>query len=327
MPYKTQAQRLLIATALLAAAAACAGETRAQSLPGFPSPAAAEAETTNRGFWGKTAWTYRRMKLHCQTSEFGRFLRKAVRPLSAMSGGLIPAPPDNHFAAAVEQNAAAPIGMAPGAVPAPPPPPPPAVAAAAKINLEKSQAKIRREAVAYLAGLDCRYYPEAEAGLIAALRADSDECVRLEAARSLLSGCCCTPAVVQALSVCVSGGNQDGNPGERSQRVRMTALAALQKCESCGSGGAAPAQRPEAPLSEIGIEGRATPVAYQTASITAESATAAAAPASAAQEPWAAEPAQATPAPRKSFVGLWREAARTQDDAESGPQLAPQLAK
>jgi hypothetical protein len=36
-------------------------------------------------------------------------------------------------------------------------------------------------AIEYLATVDCRYYPEAEAGLIAGLRAEKNECVRIAA--------------------------------------------------------------------------------------------------------------------------------------------------
>src|SRR2546425_250805 len=75
----------------------------------------------------------------------------------------------------------------------------PAEAAAAKIRADEAGAKARRTAVKYLATVDCHYYPEAEAALIAALRADRNECVRLEAALALGGGCCCTRNAAQAL--------------------------------------------------------------------------------------------------------------------------------
>lgn len=247
-------RRLLLAAALLLAVGA-RSEAGPSALP--------EATTGPTGFWANVAWATRRVKLHCRTSAAGKFLTNALRPISKLTGGIIPVPDDNHFAAAVELNATQPAGMAPGATPKPPPPPPPGVAAAAQIKAEQAQAKIRREAVAYLAGVDCRYYPEAEAALIASLRADRDECVRLEAARALMCGCCCTPATVKALTVCVTGSEQDGNPAECSDRVRRAALAALQKCLSCVEGAPAPGASPEPPLSTAGAESSVLPAAFE----------------------------------------------------------------
>lgn len=213
-------------------------------------PLSVAAAEEPHGFWSGLAHTARRVRLRCRTSNFGRFLTNAARPLTKLTGGLIPTPDDNHFAAAVELHATKPIGTAPGAAPKPPPPPPPGVAAAADIKAEKQQAEIRREAVAYLAGLDCRYYPEAEAALIASLRADRDVCVRLEAAKSLAAGCCCTKATHKALTICVTGSEEDGNPAERSPAVRRMALHALQRCEcsTCNLESASPGTPPEAPL-------------------------------------------------------------------------------
>ncbi|QDV74016.1 hypothetical protein [Botrimarina mediterranea] len=262
--------------------------------------AAAGAEP--RGFWGNVAWTCRRAHLHCQTSNFGKFLGNAVRPISKLTGGLIPAPCDNEFAAAVELNATQPAGMAPGAVPKPPPPPPPSVAAAAQIKSEKAEAGLRREAVAYLACLDCRYYPEAEAALIASLRADRDECVRLEAAKALACGCCCTPATTKALTVCVTGGCDDGNPAERCPAVRQMALVALQRCQQC-TDVSAPATPPEAPLSTVGSEDDAVRVAYAQP-------TAGGAPPPLDMPPVATPPAPKPPQANRSLVELWQSSKR-----------------
>jgi len=60
---------------------------------------------------------------------------------------------------------------------------------AAKVEQEQKQAKVRVAAVKYLGTVQCHYYPEAEAALIASLRADRSECVRLAAAQALASGC------------------------------------------------------------------------------------------------------------------------------------------
>lgn len=258
--------RLGFLAALLASWLSPTGELLAGPI-GPPIPAASVAAKP-AGFWGGAAYVCRRVKLKCQSSNVGKLLTNAIRPVSKLTGGLIPVPNDNHFAGAVELHAAKPAGMAPGAAPKPPPPPPPGVAAAAMIKAEKQQAAIRREAVAYLAGLDCRYYPEAESALIASLRADRDECVRLEAARALLTGCCCTPAVVKALTVTVTGSCADGNPAERSPAVRQVALAALHKCQACCAGGPDPAATPpEAPLGALALPDSLTPVSYTGAPI------------------------------------------------------------
>lgn len=205
-------------------------------------------QTGVTGFCASVAQTGRRIRLHCQNSTAGKLLANMVRPLSKMTGGLIPECHDNEFARAMEVHATAPAGMAPGATPMPPPPPPPAVAAAAKIKEEQAQAAIRRQAVQYLAGLDCRYYPEAEQALIASLRADRDECVRLEAARAFLKCGCCTPAVMKALSISAAGTDADGNPCEKSPRVRMTALTALNNCQCNIESVDTTLPRPEMPI-------------------------------------------------------------------------------
>ncbi len=38
---------------------------------------------------------------------------------------------------------------------------------------------------------------------------------------------------MEALEICVSGSERDGNPAERSERVRDIAFIALNKCVSC----------------------------------------------------------------------------------------------
>lgn len=93
----------------------------------------------------------------------------------------------------------------------------------------------RRAAVRCLAYADCHWWPEAEAALIAALRTDRHECVRLEAALVLGSGCCCTAKTIEALTISASGSNRDGNPSENSPRVKAAALAALEHCVKCYS--------------------------------------------------------------------------------------------
>ena len=160
-----------------------------------------------------------RGKMRCCQTPFGQLLSNAMRPVSAMTGGIVPVCCSQSPA-----TAAAALATANGQ------PPPPSVAAAAKIQAEEAQAKVRREAVRYLGTVDCHYWPEAEAALITSLRCDRNECVRYEAALSLSKGCCCTKAVIEALSITVSSSERDGNPSETSMRVKCQAYQALQLC-------------------------------------------------------------------------------------------------
>src|SRR5262249_51258315 len=109
-------------------------------------------------------------------------------------------------------------------------PPDSAEGAAARLKLDEADAAARRAAIRYMAGADCHYWPEVTEALIGALRADRNECVRLEAALALGRGCCCNRATMKALALTVSGGTEDGNPSEDSERVRMAAMAALNHC-------------------------------------------------------------------------------------------------
>ncbi len=102
--------------------------------------------------------------------------------------------------------------------------------AAAKIAADGAEAKAKIADLEFLSKQDCRRYPEAEAAILNALRAERSECVRWAAAKALLSGCCCTPKVMKALTVVVTMSDKDGNLAEESERVRMTALLALEKC-------------------------------------------------------------------------------------------------
>jgi hypothetical protein len=113
---------------------------------------------------------------------------------------------------------------------------------AAAIKKDAAEAKARRQAVRLLGTVDCRYYADAADKLIAALRTDGVECVRLEAAWALGSGCCCQPKVIDALDITVAGLETDGNPAERSPRVRDAAAAALEHCLACA---------PPAPPSDV----------------------------------------------------------------------------
>src|SRR5262249_27638421 len=84
-----------------------------------------------------------------------------------------------------------------------------------------------------LGTVDCVHWPEAQDGLINALRADRNECVRLEAAFALGRGCCCNRKTIEAMRLTVEGSDADGNPPENSERVRAGAAAALNHCRAC----------------------------------------------------------------------------------------------
>jgi hypothetical protein len=105
-----------------------------------------------------------------------------------------------------------------------------AEAVAGKIKQSEADAKARVAAIEYLGTVDCNRWKEARIALINGLRADPNECVRYAAARVLNTGCCCSKPVIEALRVCVSGEDTDGNPPETSQRVKAAAFSALQNC-------------------------------------------------------------------------------------------------
>jgi hypothetical protein len=125
------------------------------------------------------------------------------------------------------------------------------VGEAAKIKAEEAQAKARKAAVRYLGTVDCGRFPDAEGALVKALRTDTNECVRYEAALALGNGCCCTNTTMEALAITAACSNRDGNPREYSDRVRAAAVAALQNCLSCFVD-------PNPPKQEKEIEGPAT---------------------------------------------------------------------
>ncbi len=160
-------------------------------------------------------------------TPLGQLRAKLREPLTKLTGGLIP-PFAPKTPSVAELKDPGPVG------------------AAAKAKLDRAGAEERIKAVKYLATLDCHYWPEAEEALIGALRADRNECVRYEAAVALLNGCCCTCKVTVALSIAVSCSDADGNPSERSARVRAVAAHALDRCLS--SACCAPELPPLVPL-------------------------------------------------------------------------------
>jgi hypothetical protein len=208
-----------------------------------------------------------------------------VKPMSAMSGGLIPqcCPKvlnEDALAKAAKETEGERKGDA--------------QAAAATIAKDEAEAKERRAAVRYLGTVDCHYWqPEAELPLIKALRKDHNECVRWEAAMALGNGCCCTMNTIKALTVSVYGVNVNGTtmagdftdpydlngPTETSERVKAAALAALQHCLSCYSTTVTPGpeQRKKKPddgsekrepvPEQIGKAGEQAPPTFQTTAL------------------------------------------------------------
>ncbi len=208
----------------------------APALPGGPVPAvtgaaattaapAAAAPAAPKNIWSffmKTPEQKAQCKAHFCNSRIGSFINNLLVPAGVATGGLLgpicPPPgiggpgsgapnPDD-----LKKSPTSPEG------------------AAAKIKQEEAQAKAKVAALEYLGTVDCRYYPEAEAGLITGLRAEKNECVRIAAAKALASGCCCSPKIVKALLISVNCSNKDGFPAEASELVRTYAFVALERC-------------------------------------------------------------------------------------------------
>lgn len=179
-----------------------------------PAAAAAGAAEAKQGFFMKLCKTLDECRRKLCMTPTGQLLNSMSRPAAGLTGGVIPSfcpamPSDKDLAQ-------------------------PGVAGAADAAKKDAlEAKMRREKVRFLGTLDCRYYPDAIGALVAALRTDSSECVRYEAALGLGHGCCCNQKTVDALEASVSGTDKDGNPAERSARVRCAAAVALERCLAC----------------------------------------------------------------------------------------------
>lgn len=211
---------IVLATQLRAQVPAVPGAAAAPAATAAPAAAPAAVGDAGKGFaFIRKCQEQKELckRKLCET-VFGQFLNNMTKPMTLMTGGLIPpccpeTPSAEELAAAADD--AGPLG------------------AAAQIAADEAKAKKRRAAVRYLGTVDCHWWPEAEAALIIAIRTDRNECVRLEAAKSLGNGCCCTRKVIEALAICVEGSSRDGNPSENSDRVRFLALAALHHCLEC----------------------------------------------------------------------------------------------
>jgi hypothetical protein len=192
-------------------------------------------------------------------SALGKMISTTAGPLALYSGGLLGSfCPTGPTAADLASPADSPGG------------------AAARIKQQEAEAKKRRADVRYLGTVDCHRFPEAEAALISALRGDTNECVRLEAALALNRGCCCTKPIIDALTATVTGSTKDNFPEETSQRVRSAAMDSLQHCLACyrqkidpvpPEKPAGPA-RPEQPMTQVtsyAAQGDIRPAAYPVA--------------------------------------------------------------
>lgn len=206
-----------LAVAGTLAAAVTAQVPGVSTVPGTPAvPSAAAAPSMN--IWSMLCPSAAQKKA-CQdklcNSAIGKMASSMMLPMSGLTGGFL-SPPCPGPNSANPADLAKPADSAEGA--------------AARIKAEEADVKARIAAVRYLATADCHYWPEAEAALINSLRADKNECVRIEAAKAFLTGCCCNKKTIAALLKSVNGDNSDGHPAERSECVKAIAFLALQKC-------------------------------------------------------------------------------------------------
>jgi len=182
--------------------------------PAAPAPAAAAAATQEKkGFFERVCESIERKKRKLCTTPAGQMLNSMTKPLTMATGGIIP-----PFCPAMPSK----DELAKGGV----------EGDAARAKKDALEADARRQAVRLLGTFDCHWHPEAQDALIAALRTDRFECVRLEAAISLNRACCCSAPVIAALMDSVSCGEKFG-PSENSPRVQMVAAMALERCLSC----------------------------------------------------------------------------------------------
>jgi hypothetical protein len=196
------------------AAPAAPGVPAAPDAAAVPAAPAAPAQPmTLWNYLGISHANCQKCRDQCCATPLGQLLNSMTQPLTFATGGLVQplCPPKILTAAQAEQLS-------------------PEEGAAAAIKKSEAEAKARRAAIRYLGTVDCHYFPEAEKGLIAGLRSDTNECVRWEAAMALAKGCCCSKATIAALTLTVTGGDSDKNPAETSERVRAAAAYALQIC-------------------------------------------------------------------------------------------------
>ena len=207
-----------IALAMSLASCAAPGVPAAPVAPAAPAagaiPGVAPPPAEPQGFFAKCCANMEACRRKICTTPAGQILNGMTKPLTFATGGLIP-----PFCPIVPSLADM---QKPGVA-----------GASDAIKKDALEAKMRREKVRFLGTVDCRYYPDAIGALTSALRSDGSECVRFEAALALNRGCCCNMKTIEALEATVSGTDKDGNPAERSVRVRCAAATALERCLSC----------------------------------------------------------------------------------------------
>jgi hypothetical protein len=173
--------------------------------------------------------TLTKCKVKFCSSQIGQLTNGLLAPIGPITGGLLGPICPMPIGPGGPNSAAGPGVVNPADLAKDPTTP---EGAAARIKLEENPAVIQAKiaALQFLGTVDCRYYPEAAAGLITGLRAEKNECVRLAAAKSLANGCCCNPKIVKALLMVVNCSNKDGFPIEASELVRAYAFVALERC-------------------------------------------------------------------------------------------------
>lgn len=205
--------------ALLCLTCATQAQTGIPAAPGAVPAAAPAQPATLWSFLGLTPENCERCRKKLCSKPIGQLLNSMLTPLSFATGGLMhplcpPGPDADDLKKLMDPNSNA----------------SPAEQAAAAIKANVAGMKDRIAAVRYLGTVDCHFFPDAEPALIAALRGDPLECVRLEAALALGRGCCCTKKTLAALTIAATGGNSDKNPAETSPRVRAAAMRSLNCC-------------------------------------------------------------------------------------------------
>jgi hypothetical protein len=211
MPRPSSRVLLSIVVIALGTASSVYAQPPAEGGAAGPAAGAAGAASGFTGLMGRICQNLEACKTKICASPCGKLLGQAMTPLKCVTGGA--------FGSCCPTTPTAAQQSQPGAL-----------GAAAQIQADTAATKERVAAVEYLGTVDCHYWPEAEKGLIEALRADRNECVRFAAARVMGSGCCCTNKTIAALILTASAGDSDGNPAENSLRVRAAAAEALSRC-------------------------------------------------------------------------------------------------
>src|SRR5438552_17198002 len=237
---------IVLAAEVHAQAPAANGASTAGAAGAAGAPAAAPAPSAGgiTGLIQMLAAHNAACKAKLCSCPIGQLFTNMLKPINAITGGLLCTSCCDDLKQ--KQDQAKPSTSAQGAC--------------AKIMAEEAEMNARRAAVRCLARVDCHWWPEAEESLINALRTDRNECVRLEAALVLGTGCCCTKKTIEALTIVVTGSDKDANPYENSERVKAAAAGSLQHCLACYE---ERPQRPEVPKPKPEQPAQEKPTAMQ----------------------------------------------------------------